>query len=78
MLAELHGLAQGIEKDFTIGTTPEVPADFSADVAGQFIVQIGRQPLENFETVPFAVTLKDRLTGAWICAYSGGHHVPSS
>ena len=76
--AELHGLAQRIEKDFTIGAIPEVPANFSADVAGQLVVQIGRQPLKDFKTIPFAVILmRGRLSGAWICAYSGGHHVPS-
>lgn len=41
MLAESHGLAQGIEKDFAIRTIAEMRADFLTDLAGQFIVQVG-------------------------------------
>lgn len=79
MLTELHGLAQGVEKDFAIRTIAEVGADLPADFAGQFVIQVGRETLENFDTISFPVTLvRGGLAGAWICVYSVGHGGASS
>ena len=74
MLTELHRVAERIEKAFAIRTIAEVGANFLADVAGELVIQIGRQPFQNLDTIPFSVTLvKGGLAGAWICAYSVGH-----
>ncbi len=68
-------MAERIEKVFAIGAIAEVGANFLADVAGELIVQIGRQPFQNLDTIPFSVTLmKGGLAGAWVCAYSFGHN----
>jgi len=77
--AELNGSAQGIEKDFAIRAITEVDADLPADVAGQFIVQIGGEPFENLHAMSFAVVLVlGRLAGAGICSYSVGHEGPAA
>ncbi len=74
MLAEPNRLAQGIEENFAVRTISEMRADFPADLAGQFIVQIGREAFEDFDTILFSVTLmRGGLAGAWICAYAVSH-----
>ena len=77
--AELHGLAQGVEKHFAIRTIAEVGANFLTDVTGKLVIQIGRQPFEHFDAISFSVTLVEGgLTGAWICAYAISHGGASS
>ena len=79
MLAEPNRLAKGIEKNLTIRTIAEVRADFPADLARQLIVQIGREAFEDFDTIPFPMTLmRGGLAGAWICAYAVCHGHASS
>ena len=79
MLAEANGLAKGIEEYFAVRTIAEVRANFFADLAGQLIVQIGRELLEHFDTIPFPMTLmRGGLAGAWICAYAVCHGSASS
>ena len=79
MAAELHGLAQGVEKYFAIRTIAEVGANFPTDVTGELLVQIGRQSFEHFDAIPFSVTLvRGGLAGAWICAYAISHGGASS
>jgi hypothetical protein len=69
-------MAKRIEKDFAIRAVAEVGANFLANVAGQLVVQIGRQPFQDLDTISFSVTLvKGGLACAWICAYSVGHGV---
>ncbi len=77
--AELHGLAQRIEKHFAIRAVTEMRANFLTDVTGEFVVQIGRQPFEHFEAISFSMTLvKGGLAGAWICVYAISHGGASS
>lgn len=74
MLAEPNGLAKGIEEYFAVRTIAEVRADFLADFTRQLVVQIGREAFEDFDAIPFPVSLmRGGLAGAWICAYSVGH-----
>lgn len=76
MLTELHRMAERIEKNFTIRAFTEVDADFLADVPGKLVVQIGRQPLQNLDAMPFPMPLvRGGVTGAWISAYSVRHGV---
>lgn len=77
--AELHSLAQGIEKHFTIWTVAEMGANFLAYDAGQFVVQVGRKAFEHLDAVAFPVTLvRGGFAGPWICAYAVGHSDASS
>ena len=79
MLAEANGLAKGIEEYFAVRTIAEVRANFFADLAGQLIVQIGRETFEDFEAIPFPMPLmRGGLAGAWICAYAISHGGASS
>ncbi len=79
MLTEANRLAQGIEKDFAVRTIAQMRADFLTDLAGQFIVQIGREAFEDFDTIPFPMTLmRGGLASAWICAYAVCHGHASS
>ena len=74
MLAEPNGLAKGIEEYFAVRTIAEVRANFFADLAGQLVVQIGRETFEDFEAIPFPMPLmRGGLAGAWICAYTVRH-----
>ena len=74
MLAEPNRLAKRVEKYFAIRTIAEMPADFLADLAGQLVVQVGREAFEHFDAVLFPVTLmRGWLAGAWICAYAICH-----
>ncbi len=79
MLTEANRLTQGIKKDFAIRTIPEMRTDFLTDFTGQFIVQVGGETLQHFDTIPFPVTLvRGGLAGAWICAYAICHGGASS
>lgn len=79
MLAEPNRLAKGIEKNFAIRTIAQMRPDFLADLAGQLIVQIGREAFKHFDTIPFAMTLmRGGLASAWICSYAVCHGSASS
>lgn len=74
MLTQADRLAQGVEEDFAIRAIAEVQANFGADVARQFVVQISRETFEDFHTIPLTVTLvRGGLASAWICAYAVCH-----
>ena len=74
MPAELHRVAERVEKDLAIRALAKVGANFLADVAGELVVQIGREAFQNPEAMSFSVTLvRGGLAGPWICAYSVGH-----
>ena len=60
--AERDGLTQRIQEDLAVRTDSEMRPDLVANVAGQFIIEIGREVLQNLETVSLAV-LVDRLAG---------------
>jgi hypothetical protein len=60
--AECDGLTQRIQEDLAVRTDPEMRPDLVTNVAGQFIIEIGRELLQNLETVSLAV-LVDRLAG---------------
>ena len=79
MLAEANRLTEGIEEYFAIRAIAQMRSDFLANFAGQLIVQIGRELLEHFDTIPFPMTLmRGGLAGAWICAYAVCHGSASS
>ena len=67
-MTKTDGLAERIEKYFTVRTVAQMGADFLADVVRELVIQVGRQPLQNFEAVTLSVTGVDWFARAGLGA----------
>ena len=67
-MTKTDGLAERIEKYFTVRTVSQMGADFLADVVRELVIQVGRQPLQNFEAVTLSVTGVDWFARAGLGA----------
>jgi hypothetical protein len=66
MPAEEDGLPQRIQENFAVRACTEVRADLGANISGQFIVKIGRQLLQDLETITLAMIVMNRPAGAGV------------
>ena len=60
MLAERDGVLEGGDEDFAIRAGSQMPAYFTANVGGEFVVDIGRQLPEQIHAMALAMGMAGR------------------